>query len=100
MFRTFLLLSGESLETMSRIHPAQKNLFPADTRSQVPCHSFVEARIRSSHLEYHPGQIDKLLARADLSDEEKRGILGANALEYFCWRDTAMPAVTERPAAA
>ncbi|MFO1427551.1 MAG: amidohydrolase family protein [Steroidobacteraceae bacterium] len=52
------------------------------------------------HLEYHPGQIDKLLARADLSDEEKRGILGANALEYFCWRDTAMPAVTERPAAA
>lgn len=47
------------------------------------------------HLEYHPGQVDEFLERQDLSDDEKRAILGGNALEYFRWTDTAMPTVTE-----
>lgn len=52
------------------------------------------------HLEYSPGQVATFLAREDLSDDLKRGIMGANALGYYRWDDTAMPKVTERAGAA
>jgi predicted TIM-barrel fold metal-dependent hydrolase len=53
------------------------------------------------HLEYHPGQVNELLARDDLDEKEKRMILGENALGYYRWEDTAAPQVLpEEPRAA
>jgi predicted TIM-barrel fold metal-dependent hydrolase len=43
------------------------------------------------HLEYHPGQVEAFLRRDDLTAEERRMILGANALGYFQWGNTAAP---------
>lgn len=53
------------------------------------------------HLEYHPGQVEKFLAREDLDESVKRKILGDNALGYFRWQDTAAPALLpDEPRAA
>jgi predicted TIM-barrel fold metal-dependent hydrolase len=53
------------------------------------------------HLEYHPGQVEAFLRREDLADNEKRMILGQNALDYFRWQDTAAPRVlSDEPRAA
>jgi predicted TIM-barrel fold metal-dependent hydrolase len=52
------------------------------------------------HLEYHPGTVDELLSRDDLSQREKQLIVGENALGYYRWEDTATPTVIERPTTA
>jgi uncharacterized protein len=53
------------------------------------------------HLEYRPGQVEEFLGREDLSAQEKRMILGENALGYFRWQDTAAPGILpDEPRAA